>query len=83
MCVPWFKYGLYINYACMYIMYGIKYISCMFLRILASYDVRIRPPSYILPDNYITTASFKNLNVFTFKKRPLMAELKLKMSKNL
>ncbi len=35
--------------------------SAMTLRILAMYGAKIRPPSYILPDNLITRASFKNL----------------------
>ena len=33
------------------------------IRILASYDAKIRPPLCSVPDNLITRASFKNLNV--------------------
>ncbi len=41
---------------------GYKYMYIR-LRILASYELKIRPPCYILPDNFKTRASFKNLNV--------------------
>ncbi len=40
------------------------------LRILASYDAKIRPPRHILPDNFTTKASFKNLNVYFLTKWP-------------
>ncbi len=34
------------------------------------YEVKNRPPLYILPSNFITKASFKNLNVASLTKCP-------------
>ncbi len=43
-----------------------SFYSLANLRILAMYEVKNRPPWYILPNNFITKTSFKNLNNFGF-----------------
>ncbi len=40
-----------------------NFAKALNLRILARYEAKIRPLWYILPNNFITTTFFKNLNV--------------------